>query len=335
MDINNTTIIKFLNGECNSDELRSLQEWLDADSAHADALFRLESVHRRVGAASISGREVSQRLRDVHRRIDADERAVQRRISLRALLRCAAVVVGVILVGTVAWWLADQDSPLRGPKMIVATATGSHPRVVRLADGTSVWLKAGSTLRYPATFKREERRVELKGEGYFEVTKNKHRPFVVAGGPVDVKVLGTKFDFAIGADKRTADVSLIEGSVEVRDVKRQAMLLLKPNQRVTVNTVTGQQKVENMDTRLVAAWHDHLIPFTNANIIDIAHTVEALYGVQVHVSADVDKTRTYSGAVYLASDIDSVLSLIRSTVPISYRRKGNTVWINKESSQLN
>ncbi len=70
MDINNTTIIKFLNGECNSDELRSLQEWLDADAAHADALFRLESIHRRVGAASISGREVSQRLRAVHRRID-------------------------------------------------------------------------------------------------------------------------------------------------------------------------------------------------------------------------------------------------------------------------
>lgn len=335
MDINDTLIIKFLNGECNSDELRAIQEWLDADTAHADALFRLESVHRRVGASSMSSREVSQRLRDVHRRIDADERAVQRRVSLRTLLRRVAVVAGVIFLGAMAWWLTDQDRPLRGPKMMVATATGSHPRVVRLADGTSVWLKAGSSLSYPATFKRDERRVELKGEGYFEVTKNKHRPFVVAGGPVEVKVLGTKFDFNIGSDKRTADVSLIEGSVEVRDVKRKAKLLLKPNQRATVNTVTGQQKVENMDTRLVAAWHDHLIPFTNANIIDIAHTVEALYGVQVHVSSDVDKTRTYSGAVYLASDIDSVLSLIRSTVPISYRRKGNTVWISKESSQLN
>lgn len=335
MDINDTTIIKFLNGECNPDELRAVQEWLDADTAHVDALFRLESVHRRVGAASMSSREVSQRLRDVHRRIDADERVVRRHMNLHAWLRRAAVLVGVIVLGAVAYWLAGTESPLRGPKMLVATATGSHPRVVRLADGTSVWLKAGSQLRYPAAFKREERRVELKGEGYFEVTKNRHQPFVVAGGPVDVKVLGTKFDFFIRPDKQTANVSLIEGSVEVRDVKHDATLLLKPNQRVTVNTVTGQQKVENMDTRIIAAWHDHLIPFTNANITDIAHTIEELYGVQVHVSSDVDKTRTYSGAVYLASDIDSVLSLIRSTVPIHYHRTGNTVWIHKESSQQN
>lgn len=335
MDINDTIIIKFLNGECNTDELRAVQEWLDADAAHADALFRLESVHRRVGAASISGREVSQHLRDLHRRIDADDKIVQRRVSLHVNLRRAAVIAGVIILGAMAYWLAGSDGPLRGPKMLVAMATGNHPRVVRLADGTSVWLKAGSELRYPAEFRRDERRVELKGEGYFEVSKNRHQPFVVAGGPVDVKVLGTKFDFTIGHNNQLVSVSLIEGSVEVRDVKRDAMLLLKPNQRVTVNTLTGHQKVENMDTRIVAAWHDHLIPFTNANISDIAHTIEELYGVRVHVSTDVDKTQTYSGAVYLASNIDSVLSLIRSTVPISYRRKGNTVWIYRESGQRN
>lgn len=330
MKISESIIIKFLNGECDTDELRAVQEWLDADAAHADALFRLESVHRRVGAASMNGREVSQRLRALHHRMDADERSARRRRGLRVMWQRAAVVAGVILLGALAWWLAGADGPLRGPEMMVAAATGDHPRLVRLTDGTSVWLKAGSQLRYPATFGSDERRVELQGEGYFEVTKNRHRPFIVAGGPVDVKVLGTKFDFTIDRNKQQASVSLIEGSVEVRDVKRNALLLLRPNQRVTVNTVTGRQKVENMDTRIVAAWHNHLIPFTNANINDIARTIEALYGVQVQVSADVDRTQTYSGAVYLASNIDSVLSLIRSTVPISYHRRGNTVWIYKE-----
>jgi transmembrane sensor len=203
---------------------------------------------------------------------------------------------------------------------------------VRLADGTSVWLKAGSQLRYPAAFEAGERRVELRGEGYFEVTKNRHRPFVVAGGPVDVKVLGTKFDFAVNSHSQLASVSLIEGAVEVRDVKRNARLLLKPNQRVHLNTRTGQQRMETMDTRIVAAWHDRLIPFTNANVSAIARTIEQLYGVKVHVAADVDNGETYSGAVYLASNIDSVLKLVQSTVPISFQRKGNAVWIYKESA---
>lgn len=330
MEIDDTLIIKFLNGSCDTDELRAVKEWLDADPTHAEALFRLESVHRSVAAASMNAREVSQHLRNVHRRIDAENRKTHREVILRTWLRRAAVIVGIVFVGAMAYWLAGADSPLRGPEMLVATATGNNPRVVRLPDGTAVWLKAGSQLRYPAKFEAGERRVELRGEGYFEVTKNRHRPFVVAGGPVDVKVLGTKFDFAVSRERQLASVSLIEGSVEVRDVKRNSRLLLKPNQRVQLNTLTGQQKMESMDTRIDAAWHNRLIPFTNANVNAIARTIEQLYGVEVHVAAGVNDTETYSGMVYLASSIDSVMRLIQSTVPIKYHYEGNKVWIEKE-----
>ena len=330
MEIDDTLIIKFLNGSCDTDELRAVKEWLDADPAHAEALFRLESVHRRVAAASMNAREVSQHLRNVHRRIDAENRKTHREGILRTWLRRAAVIVGIVFLGAMAWWLSGADSPLHASRMLVATATGNSPRLVRLADGTSVWLKAGSQLRYPAAFEAGERRVELRGEGYFEVTKNRRRPFVVAGGPVDVKVLGTKFDFAVSRERQLASVSLIEGAVEVRDVKRNARLLLKPNQRVHLNTRTGQQRMETMDTRIVAAWHDRLIPFTNANVSAIARTIEQLYGVEVHVADNVDNAETYSGAVYLASNIDSVLKLVQSTVPIKYYRRGNAVWLYKE-----
>lgn len=326
----NSTMIKFYNGECNAEELRIINEWIDADPAHADALFRLESLHHRVQASTMNAREVSHRLRGLHRRIEAANFHRRRMDGLRTWLRRAAVIAGIIVLGTAVVWFAGPDSPVRDAKMSEAIATGDKPRVVRLADGTSVWLKAGSRLRYPAEFKADVRRVELCGEGYFEVAKNKHRPFVVTGGPVDVQVLGTKFDFFISGNKQLASVSLIEGSVEVRDVKREGRLLLKPRQRVMINTVTGQQNVENMDTRLVAAWHNRLIPFTNANVNDIARTLEQLYGVHVQVADNVDVSRTFSGAVSLTTDVDSVLALIKSTVPIRYYRKGNTVWIEAE-----
>ena len=64
--------------------------------------------------------------------------------------------------------------------------------------------------------------------------------------------------------------------------------------------------------------------------IEQPHTIRALYGVKVSVAPDVDESQTYSGAVYLASSVDSVMALVKSTVPISYHRKGNTVWIEKE-----
>lgn len=330
MEIDDRLLIEFLNGTCDADGLRAVKGWLDADPAHADALFRLESVHCHVAAASMNAREVSQHLRNVHRRIDAGSLKTHREVRLRALLLRVAVVAGIVFLGTLAWWLAGSGSPLRASKMLVATASGSNPRLVRLADGTSVWLRAGSMLRYPAAFGTGERRVELHGEGYFEVTKDSRRPFIVVGGPVDVKVLGTKFDFAVSRERQLANVSLIEGSVEVRDVRRDARMLLKPNQRLHINTLTGRQNMEMMDTRIVAAWHDRLIPFTNANINTIARTIEQLYGVEVHVADNVDNAETYSGAVYLASNIDSVLRLVQSTVPIKYHRRGNAVWLYKE-----
>ncbi len=328
MDFNETILIKFLNGECDTEELRALDDWLDADSENAATLFRLESLHRQVGAATMSAREVTQHLNKLHRRTNA--RRPQRTANLRTWLRRAAIMTGVIVLGALAFWLTGANSPLRSTKMLTATATGDHPRMVRLTDGTMVWLKAGSLLRYPQTFNGRERRVELCGEAYFEVTKNRHLPFVVDGDSVEVQVLGTKFDFSVNDNKHSASVSLIEGTVEVKDVEREARLLLKPRQRVMINTKTGQQHVEDMDTRIVAAWHNRLVPFVNANVNDIARTLEELYGIRVHVASSTDVTSTFSGAVSLTNDIDSVLNLIKSTVPIRYHRKGNTVWIEAE-----
>ena len=330
MDINDIILIKFLNGECSTDELQAVERWLEADEAHGKELFGWEAAHRMAGASSMGGREVEQRLRKLHGRIDAECRKTDRRVCRRQWLLRAAIFVGVIIMGAAVCWLVGEDGILRSPKMLVASTSGPHSRVVRLADGSTVWLKAGSQLRYPATFDGKERRVELSGEGYFEVAKDHYHPFVVEGGAVDVRVLGTKFDFSTDTKKRLASVSLIEGAVEVKDVKRKGLLQLKPNQRLTVNTQTGLQEVEHMDTRIVAAWHNRLIPFTNANVGDIAHTIRALYGVKVSVAPDVDESQTYSGAVYLASSVDSVMALVKSTVPISYHRKGNTVWIEKE-----
>lgn len=330
MDFNETILIKFFNGECETDELRAISDWLEADPANADTLFRLESLHRQVGASTMNTREVAQHLQNVHRRIDNIRNHTHRTAHLRSWLRRVAVMIGVFVLGALAIWLARTDSPLRSDQMLTAYASGTHPRVVHLADGTSVWLKPGSQLRYPKTFNTTDRRVELFGEGYFEVTKNKHLPFVVAGGLVEVQVLGTKFDFSTSRNGQLASVSLIEGSVEVKDVKRESRLLLKPRQRVMINTATGQQHVEGMDTRLVAAWHDQLIRFTNANVNNIARALEQLYGIQVHVADNIDATVTFSGAVSLTTSIDSVMALIKSTVPIRYHRKGDTVWIEAE-----
>lgn len=344
-EINDTILIKFLNGECNEEELREISQWIKSSPDHEAELFRLEQVHREVAAAEMSKREVEQSLRRLHERLDNEaeqekdaETPSPTVMALspspsrfrRRVMRVAAVFIGLVALTAAVWWFSGKGGAVFGPKMIVAEAVGTSPRSVALPDGSQVWLRPGSSLSYPENFAKKERRVELQGEGYFEVSHNARWPFVVSGDKADVRVLGTKFVFRIDSKANQALVSLIEGSVEVSDEKHRGAVVLKPGQRATLDLLNGRQTVENVNTSLDAVWHDKLIPFTNASTKDIARTLEQLYGVKVIVSEDVDEHHTFSGVVSLADNIDSVLSLISNTVPISYHRKGNTVWIEKE-----
>ena len=112
MDINDIILIKFLNGECSTDELQAVERWLDADEAHGKELFGWEAAHRMAGASSMGGREVEQRLRELHGRIDAECRKTDRRVCRRQWLLRAAIFVGVIIMGAAVCWLVGEDGIL-------------------------------------------------------------------------------------------------------------------------------------------------------------------------------------------------------------------------------
>jgi ferric-dicitrate binding protein FerR (iron transport regulator) len=107
----------------------------------------------------------------------------------------------------------------------LATPRGGQYKVV-LADGSEVWLNASSSLRFPTVFTGNQREVELTGEAYFEVAKNKERPFRVKVGDIQVNVLGTHFNINAYADESAVKTSLLEGSVKI--IKGKTSGLLKP-----------------------------------------------------------------------------------------------------------
>ena len=163
MDINDIILIKFLNGECSTDELQAVERWLEADEAHGKELFGWEAAHRMAGASSMGGREVEQRLRELHGRIDAECRKTDRRVCRRQWLLRAAIFVGVIIMGTAVCWLVGEDGILRSPKMLVASTSGPHSRdgskrgrncaiLPRSTARSGVWnSRARDILKWPKT----------------------------------------------------------------------------------------------------------------------------------------------------------------------------------------
>ncbi|WP_347840602.1 FecR domain-containing protein [uncultured Draconibacterium sp.] len=160
---------------------------------------------------------------------------------------------------------------------------------VTLADGTSVWLNSGSSLRFPTSFnKSKNREVELNGEGYFEVIKNTEKPFVVNTSTLGVKVYGTSFNVTAYKKDKSMMVALVEGKVSMieRNGKEgKELLILKPNDVVEYKSEENKiyHKVEPHMYKYTA-WKEGKIVFFNDPISVVVQRLQKWYNVDVEIN---------------------------------------------------
>ena len=160
----------------------------------------------------------------------------------------------------------------------IATPKGGQYEVV-LADGSAVWLNAGSSIRFPTAFPSNERRVEITGEVYFEVAKQKTAPFIVSVNGAEIHVTGTHFNVMAYEEERVIKTTLLEGSVQFK--KADKYVGLSPGQQSQL-TQEGRIKVINeVDINEVMAWKNGSFYFQRADIETIMRQIERWYNVDV------------------------------------------------------
>jgi len=160
----------------------------------------------------------------------------------------------------------------------VSTPSGGQYEIT-LADGTKVWLNALSTLKFPTAFPGPERSVQLTGEAYFEVSKDKKKPFHVNANGIDVEVLGTHFNVNAYPDETSIKTTLLEGKVKL--VKAGANILLEPGEQGQTNGASGFVLVKNADVDQAVAWKNGFFSFEDVNIQAIMRQLERWYGIKV------------------------------------------------------
>jgi ferric-dicitrate binding protein FerR (iron transport regulator) len=236
----------------------------------------------------------------------------------------------------------------------VVTKNGNRTKIV-LADGTQVWLNAGSSLDYDnLVFNRELREVTLNGEAYFDVTKNPGKPFLIHTQKMDIKVLGTAFNVRSYSNEKTAEAALIRGTIEVtlKDRKNQK-IILKPNekisiandltpaplpkngQRVNIKTVTPsipqivvKEIKPNPTYNIIGeiAWIQNKLFFEDERLEDIALKIERWFGKKVAIINDQLKNVHYYGN-YENETLEEVLSSLKLSYPFNFKIENNTVVI--------
>ena len=194
---------------------------------------------------------------------------------------------------------------------------------LQLADGSRVWLNAETRLRYPVAFAGTERRVELTGEAYFEVSKDATRPFIVQANGVDVRVLGTSFNVAAyGAEVVT---TLVEGRVAVEAGSER--VTLEPDRQAVWDG--ERMEVRQVDASNYGLWRKGIFYFEDRRLEEILDALARWYGVEVFYVNPETKDMRFTVEIKRYENIDAILRRIAQTERVHFGVSGRTVTVQE------
>lgn len=202
----------------------------------------------------------------------------------------------------------------------IQTPRGGEYQVV-LADGTKVWLNSASSLSYPTAFTGQDRQVELKGEAYFEVAPDKHLPFKVVVGGVQVDVLGTHFDIMAYNDEAAINTTLLEGAVRVAGGKGAS--LLAEGQQASFNKASSLITVSDVDVQDAVAWKDGYFQFSGVPIETVARQLTRWYDVDVEFEGAIDKH--FRGRISRSVSVNEAIRMLELTGGAHFKTEGKKI----------
>jgi ferric-dicitrate binding protein FerR (iron transport regulator) len=188
----------------------------------------------------------------------------------------------------------------------LSTPRGGQYQLV-LPDGSKVWLNASSSIRFPTAFIGNHRDVDLTGEAYFEVTKNKAKPFHVNVNGMQVQVLGTHFNVNAYGDEGRIETSLLEGAVRIKS--GQSSGLLKPGEQAILARNQSTLQIKKADMNEVMAWKNGLFQFEGASITTIMSEFSRWYDVVIVYGPEVPDRR-FEGKISRDAQLSDVLKIL-------------------------
>jgi ferric-dicitrate binding protein FerR (iron transport regulator) len=366
-------IVKFLQNQCDVDEIATLSEWINEHPDNKSYFEQEEALWNSIELSrNTDGIDANKDWDKLSSLIEKEERKPlmktkkqQQVFRLGALLRVAAVVLISFGLSWLAFSSYYKTALSKSEGMLEVSVAKGSKSVVKLADGTTIWLNSATTIRYPDKFKNNRRDVYIEGEAYFEVAKDKKRPFTVHTSDMDMVVLGTSFNVKSYPDEGTIETTLVEGSVRIEKKMKSGKIKyvsLKPNQQVTlikeegrilltdlnedkveklavaeqqesdslkVTTIKRKERivvVENIDPNVFIAWKSNRLEFKDEIFESIAVKLERWYNVEISIKNEKLKKIKFTGT-FENETIEQALEALRLTTRFKYKFNKNKIII--------
>lgn len=325
-------IANYLTEGLDKNALDELKTWIAASAENQQYFIRQREIwFSAVSREAASVYDKDKAFENFRNRVESQKEiqsTSRRGFSLSALWRYAAVVAIIIAVGCISYWQGEVNVKDTFADISVEAPLGSKTKLY-LPDGTLVWLNAGSRMTYSQGFGVDNRKVELEGEGYFEVKRNEKIPFFVKTKDLQLQVLGTKFNFRDYPEDHEVVVSLLEGKVGLNNLLREEKeAVLSPDERTVLNKANGLLTVESVTASNASQWTDGYLFFDEELLPDIAKELERSYNVKIHIANDSLKTfRFYGNFVRREQNIQEVLEALASTEKMQYKIEERNITI--------
>jgi ferric-dicitrate binding protein FerR (iron transport regulator) len=278
--------------------------------------------------------------------------------TIRLILRIAAILIPAFMLGGVISYMVFNNPEVKEKITYheIRTPLAARSEVI-LPDGSSIWLNAGSSIKYSNLFNRKNRDIILNGEGYFKVARNTDLPFNVKTGDLNIQAVGTEFNVKSYDDEGIIETTLVEGKIAIQQDRRnnksiyldsnQKAVYVKNNKKLTVEDLKAVRETkpevlklkkgimyvaEHIDPAPIVAWKENRLILKSEELSNLLIKLERKYDVSFEFESESIKKFRFSGTLENET-LTQVLDFIKLSAPIDYRLEGKKVFIS-ENQQM-
>ncbi|MDY6799783.1 MAG: FecR family protein [Bacteroidota bacterium] len=322
-------IAKYFANECNDEEVDLLNQWIKQSTEHKNLFNEVKNDLDIINKYKAMERvNVDAAWNTLKSRIEADEHheeKTKRIINFNRVLKYAALIVIVAGLGFLFNKIYQENFGYYS--FTEYTADNEVSNEIVLPDGTKVYLNENSSLKYPDEFIGTQRKVKLTGEAFFNVAKNKEKPFIVDVKNAEIRVLGTSFNVRTNIDDSDVEVYVETGMVEVSRKKSAENNILIDSGNMGIVTKTEIKKQKNYDPNIMA-WKTKNIVFREEHLVKVFNTLSRVYHVDIH--AENEEILNYRlTTTFKNQDIESVIEVICATFNLKVNYENNEIIIIK------
>lgn len=326
IELNERIIEKFFDGSCSESEMELLAQWFAESEENRKEWLKLRLAYMQSKFEHLSDFEHVKLSWEDLKRKRVEREMLEKRITRRVMLKfvryaaCVLFVMGISFVGYKGFQFVKYPQ-----NIVLAVAEDEPTQKFLLEDSTIVWISAGSSLEYPKRFSSRERVVSADGKVYFEVFKDKQRPFLVQTETYIVKVLGTSFEVNSFKEERFSSVTLVEGSVDVLNKNKATLCRLHPGQQFELDRTNRHYYLSDINVDFYTSWRKGKIDFDGMSFKEILRGLEHFYNVKIVLDDSVNMDEQLVGSLTLKKDIHEMMKVLKRVVPFKYKIQTDTV----------